>query len=217
MEIFECRTRATAELETTFRNEAEVINNGFLLLDRCIADLGSRFNTSTLARAASLATAKGDILAQGCYSLILDGLAQESGALLRTLLEVAEFLTYLHSNSNAQEEFKEDKLPSAGVIAQRIDGKLQVLRKYLNEDASHLNFSYNSLRHIVTFSNPVVFNTHPQFHKNLKMLFTFLLYVLSAAATCIAQDKSVPLETEPLAVDVANYRVRGSSTFHITV
>ena len=93
----------------------------------------------------------------------LDGLAQQSGALLRPLVEVAEFLTYLHTDDRAEREFREDKLPSAGKIAKRINGQLKFLRDYLNEDASHLNFSFDSLRHIVEPGNPVVINTHPRF------------------------------------------------------
>lgn len=100
------------------------------------------FDASTIARAARLAAAKGTVLAQGCFSLILDGLAQESGALVRPLVEVAEFLTYLHTDDRAEREFREDKLPSAGKIAERINGQLKFLRDYLNEDASHLNFSF---------------------------------------------------------------------------
>lgn len=89
MNLFECRMCAITELETHLRNEAEAIAKQFSLLDRCIAHLESRAGVSTLARSAGLATAKGKLLGQGCYSLILDGLAQESGALLRPLLEVA--------------------------------------------------------------------------------------------------------------------------------
>lgn len=41
---------------------------------------------------------------------------------------------------HALEEFTRDKLPSAGIIAARINGQLQFLRDYLNEDASHFPY-----------------------------------------------------------------------------
>jgi len=199
-----------------------VIEEAFSLIDRCTTELGRQFYTSTIARAASLATAKGTVLAQGCYSLTLDGLGQESGALLRPLIEVAEFLTYLHTDDRAEHEFREDKLPSAGKIAGRINGQLQFLRDYLNQDASHLNFSFHSLRHIVAPGDPVVFNTHPQFHahsfrENLKLLFTFLSFVLSAAVVCLAKTKDVSLQIEPLAIDAARFVDKGRSVFQICV
>jgi len=71
-----------------------------------------------------------------------------------------EFLTYLNVDDRALEEFTRDKLPSAGIIAGRINGQLQFLRDYLNEDASHFSFSFNSMRHIVKFGDSVRFDTH---------------------------------------------------------
>lgn len=214
MDLFQCRTRTLVEIETNFRAEAGFIEQAFSLLDSCLADLASRFNDSALSRAAGLAAAKGRMLAQGCWTLILDGLGQEAGALLRPLLEAAEFLTYLHIDGRAQKEFTDDKLPRSGEIARRIGGRLQFLRDYLNEHASHLSFSFHSLRHIVKIGDRTAFETCPQFRaesfrQNLGMLFLFMSYLLSATVTCIAKDKNVQLETEPLAVAAAQCIDRG--------
>ena len=222
MELFAFRRRALNELQTTFREEAEVIEKAFSLIDECITELSKEFHTSTIARAASLATAKGTLLAQGCYTLTLDGLAQESGALLRPLIEVAEVLTYFQLDDRAEHEFKEGRLPSAGKIAQRIDRKVQHLRDYLNEDASHFSFSFDSLRHVVTPGDPVALNIHPRFHahsfrENLKSLFTFLSLVLSAAVGCLAKTRHLSLEREPLATDVAKSIRKGCLLFQISI
>jgi hypothetical protein len=222
MKLFASRTRAIAELQTTFSEESAVIEEAFSLLETCITQLATHFNTSTIARAASLAAAKGTMLGQGCFSLILDGLGQESGALLRPLVEVAEFLTYLHNDDRAEREFREDKLPSPGNIAERINGQLKFLRDYLNKDASHLNFSFNSLRHMIEPGNPVVINSHPRFHaasfrENLRILTTFLMFVLTAAVVCLTKTNGSSLESEPLAVDVARFVNKARLVFQISV
>jgi hypothetical protein len=100
----------------------------------------------------------------------------------------------------------------------QVAASLQFLRNYLNEDASHFSFSLNSLRHIAKFSDPVLFDTHLKFHpvpfcENLSVLFAFLAYLSSAAVTCLAKDKDVPLELEPLAVEIARCNERGRSVF----
>lgn len=222
MDLFQCRTRALGEIETNFRTEAGFIERAFSLLDSCLADLASRFNDSALSRAAGLTAAKGRMLAQGCYTLMLDGLAQEAGALLRPLLEAVEFLTYLHADSRAQKEFTDDKLPSPGEIARRIGGKLQFLREHLNQHASHLSFSFHSLRHIVKIGDRIEFDTCPQFHAesfrhNLRMLFLFMSFLLSATVTCIAKDNNVQLEAEPLAIATAECIDGGRSVFGLAV
>jgi hypothetical protein len=125
VKLFETRRIAIAELESTLSREAEVIEEMFCLIDRCVEELEAAAKTSPLARVARLTSAKARLLAQGCYSLILDGLGQESGAMLRPLLETVELLVYFRSDSRSLEEALSGNLPSPGVIARRTNGPFQ--------------------------------------------------------------------------------------------
>jgi hypothetical protein len=59
----------------------------------------------------------------GVYSLMLDGLGQEAGALLRPLIETLELLVYLRLEPARIDQAIEEKLPSAGQIAKKIEGE----------------------------------------------------------------------------------------------
>jgi len=65
-------------------------------------------------------------------------LGQEADALMRPPLEAAEFLTYLQTDSRAEKEFTDDKLPSPGEIANRIGGQMQFLRSHRSRLTSYL-------------------------------------------------------------------------------
>lgn len=62
---------------------------------------------------------------------VKDG-TQEGGAVFRPLLECLELLTYFRMDTTRINEALEDRLPKAGIIAQRIEGKLKGMRDYLN-------------------------------------------------------------------------------------
>jgi hypothetical protein len=89
--------------------------------------------------------------ALGLYSLSLDGLGQEAGALLRPLVEAYEVLVYFRLDPSRASKATDDKLPSAGEIAKAISGRFKDLREYLNENASHFAFSPQSMTHLIDF------------------------------------------------------------------
>lgn len=92
---------------------------------------------------------KGRNLGLACYSLMLDGLAQEGGAVLRPLLESIELTTYFRLDPSRVEDFLNDRLPRAGEIAQQINGRFHALRKYLNDHSSHFGLTFENIQHIV--------------------------------------------------------------------
>jgi len=108
---------------------------------------------SPLGRVSALVIVKARNLALGCYSLSLDSLAQEGGALFRPLLECLELLEYFRQDPNRVDEAAEGRLPSAGVIAKRIDGDCKKVREYLNQHASHLSIAPESMHHILDFAS----------------------------------------------------------------
>lgn len=67
------------------------------------------------ARVCGLTLLKAKHLALGAYSLILDGLGQEAGALLRPFIEYTELLTYFRKFPSKVDAAIKGKLPSAGV------------------------------------------------------------------------------------------------------
>lgn len=104
---------------------------------------------ATYPRICGLTTLKGKNLALGSYSLILDGLGQEAGALLRPLIEYIELLTYFRKFPEKTTLAPEGELPRAGERAKAIGGMFKGLREHLNEHASHSSYSHHSLAHLV--------------------------------------------------------------------
>jgi hypothetical protein len=189
--LFCGRSQAVAELTSVLAGEAQTIEEHFAAVDEYIGALQDTSGGSALGRVAALTAAKGRHLALGCYSLILDGLAQESGALLRPLIEAIELLVYLSEDSQAVDEAVCGKLPKAGEIARKINGRFKPLREHLNANSSHFDLSYESLGHIVQFGDAVVIKTSPRFEPdtlkiNLETIRVFLRILASAAERCLA-------------------------------
>ena len=89
-------------------------------------------------------------LAQGSLSLVLDGLGQEAGALLRPMIEYTELLTYLRTFPEKADKVAENTLPSAGQRAKAIGGIYKEFREHLNEHAAHSSCSHFALSHLLT-------------------------------------------------------------------
>jgi hypothetical protein len=96
-----------------------------------------------------LALLKGKNLALGNLGLILDGLAQESGALMRPMIEYMEQLKLFKQSPESAEQAMSGILQTAGVVAKAVDGIHRELREHLNENASHKSFSHHSTSHLI--------------------------------------------------------------------
>jgi hypothetical protein len=195
MELWQTRNQSRKWLDTELATENQHLEKGYALLDECI----SRFNkvsniekaslSGQVARVCALTTTKGRNLLLGCHSLALDGLAQESGALLRPLLESIELLTYFRLDPNRVNEAFDEKLPSPGSIGKSINGQFQFLRDYLNEHASHFKFGFYSVFHLLDkrtmMVKPVETHSLDVLKRNLAALSAFMSFLAMEATGCL--------------------------------
>jgi len=147
-DLWQTRTEALAYLAEKHPSRLAVINKTFELLDMCVDAYEAAASSDDYALVCGITLVKAKMLAVGTYSLMLDGLAQEGGALLRPLLEYTEKLTYFRLEPSAVGKALIDDLPSAGEIAMKIAGVYKKLRDHLNEHAAHSSFSDYSLSHL---------------------------------------------------------------------
>lgn len=170
------------------RAEADVLQGIFDVVDECIGRLEAV--NQPFSRVCALTLTKARNLALGCYSLSLDALGQEAGALLRPLLEALELLTYFRLDPPRIEEALEGTLPKAGVVAQRIEGKFKRLREYLNANASHFSFGPDAMLHLVDFRDGQLKVAQPfnelVLHGNLQFLFAIFAWVRIEAVNCVS-------------------------------
>lgn len=194
-DLWKTREEALAALEGPLRQEAAMLQDAFALMDECIARLLTRDTKYT--RVCAITMIKARNLELGCYSLALDGLAQEGGALFRLVVETLELLIYFWKDPARMGEAIEGNLPPAGKIAQKIEGNLKGLRDFLNSHASHFSFTYESLQHIADLQNFGWKVTQPHndhvLRQNLLFIFLTLLYIVKMGACCLSVEE--PLGT----------------------
>jgi hypothetical protein len=186
-----------------------VLDDLFILVDDCVTALAAV--DSTFGRVAGLYLAKARNLALGCYSLSLDSLAQEGGALFRPLFEAYELLTYFRLEPSRIDEVLENRLPSAGNIAKRIDGEYH--------HASHLSLGPESMRHLVDPQSGepgLMIVTRQPFRLrialvNLQTLFAVFALVGTEGVNCALFGGS-PLQSE-LADRMVELKCRGLAAF----
>lgn len=149
MELWSTRTEAVAYLEASNANRVAILSRSFELIDLCIDAYESLADGDVYARICGLTLLKAKHLAVGAYSLILDGLAQEAGALIRPFIEYSELLTYFRQFPEMAERAAENDLPKAGERARAIGGIYKEFRDHLNSHASHSSYSHYSLAHLL--------------------------------------------------------------------
>ena len=175
-----------SRLERGVEPFADLLNEAFAAVDRCIVHLETLDHP--FGRVCALVLIKARNLGLGCYSLSLDALAPEAGALFRPLIECLELLIYFRLDPPRINEALEDRLPKAGVIAQRIEGKFKGLRDYLNTHASHLSLSSEAMMHLVDFYagrlRPVQAHNASVLRQNLTTLLAVLVWLAIEAANC---------------------------------
>jgi hypothetical protein len=145
--LWKARTEALTFLRRERPAQIEVIEKLFGLADACVDAYESQ-GDDLYCKVCGLTTLKAKNLALGMYSLTLDGLAQEAGALARPFIEFTELLSYFRMLPDATNDALAGELPSAGKRAKRIEGIYQPFRKHLNEHASHGSYSSHSLAHL---------------------------------------------------------------------
>ena len=187
--LWTCREQATAALATELRPTADALGSAFERISE-VVEYFQKFlvEDSAAARVCAMVIIKGHNLAQGCYSLALDGLGQESGAMLRPLLECIETLEYLRVVPDAVGKALDGKMPGAGARAKKIGSIFQSLREYLNEHASHLDITADAMKHLIDLRKGR-FKTIQQHNglvleQNLASLFMFVSALQRQATLC---------------------------------
>lgn len=87
----------------------------------------------------------------------------------------------------------DDRLPTAGEIAKRIQGQFKTLREHLNQHSSHFGLTYESARHLINWNTLKFKLVQPYSCKvlrtNLKSIFTFLVFLNVQAVDCLGNLK----------------------------
>lgn len=184
--LWSTRRQAEAALNEDLKPLATLLDEALAAIEDCIGRLETLEHP--FGRVSALVLTKARNLALGCYSLSLDALGQEAGALFRPLLECLELLTYFRLDPARIDEALDDRLPKAGVIAQRIEGKFKRLREYLNTHASHLSLSPEAMAHLVDLRagrlRPVQVHNPTILRENLRTLLAVLIWLAIEAANC---------------------------------
>ncbi len=152
--LWEARTEALDYLATKHPSRLAVLERTFELFDACLDAFEIASDSTSYSTVCAITLLKAKNLAHGAYSLTLDGLAQESGALLRPMIEYAELLTYFRLSPDRVRQALTGTLPSAGKRAELVEGIYKGFRDYLNENASHSSFSDASVAHLFDSSEP---------------------------------------------------------------
>lgn len=160
--------------------------------------------------------AKGYCLCLGDYSLGLDGLSWEAGALRRALLEVIERLHWLKNDPSRARKLDVDRSNRTGKIARSTGSPFQDARSYLSETASHFVLS-TEVVNLLTDSATGYLLVVPKFdrtqlHKTLSRLFVNLLQLLIVAVNCLAAGSE---PNHDLADELEHLRETGFRIFKI--
>jgi hypothetical protein len=185
-------TRSASEraLDESLRPIAQFLDEAFSLIDETIGRLDESVE-GPYGRVCALVLIKGKNLALGLYTLMLDALAQEAGAIFRPFIEAVELLTYLRLDPTRIIPIVEKgKFPKAGKVAKQIGGQLKPLRDYLSEHASHLAMSEEAMLHLVNLKEGQLKSFQPfveeVLRENLRLLLAAVLWLMAAGVNAVS-------------------------------
>ncbi|MHB8089392.1 MAG: hypothetical protein ACYDH2_14210 [Anaerolineaceae bacterium] len=219
MNIWFAREEAIRWLGNELKAQSDVIEKGFdyighlVTLYETIGNQESETWIGQYCRVLSITLAKSLHILLGCYSLAMDGLAQESGALLRPLIETHELLIYLRQDKSRIMQVIEGNLPTAGKIGKEIAGENQALRDHLNDNASHFSYKKDSIRHL--FAKNASIKSTPThsievFRKNLNVLNALQYITLEEGFTSLDE---IMFDVTKFAKEVEEWRIDAITAF----
>jgi hypothetical protein len=187
--------------------ERELLDNAFQQLEYFAQRLEHIRPATSFTKMTALIASKARYLAQACYSLSLDGLGQESGAIVRVWIEVTELLVYLRCDPDRAGK----KLPPAGARAKTIGSSTQGLRNFLSNTASHAGFEGDSWLHMRV-------KTRREFkpdvlRENLGTTFALLFSTIKEAALCLKEARGSV--EEGIIRQVDQLRIEGIILFNV--
>lgn len=194
MNLWITREESLNALKSKLSIEAHYIEKGFTIIDALLRIFEDNKNDN-FCMVCSFALLKGKNFCFSIYSLSLDGLAQEAGALLRPAIECFEFLDYFYADPKRIQEALENKLPSAGNIAKKINGKHRKLREYLNSTASHFSLNPMACTHLINWEKGSIryyqeYNENV-LRKNLWTLFSIMVFLVYSAVRCLTFNELI--------------------------
>ncbi len=192
MGLWKTRHHSMEMLANDFKLQAKTIEETFEVIDECIDLFDEKSQESNFHLICGLVLAKARNLGLGMYGLMLDGLGQEAGALMRPFIEYHELLKYFRLEPGRIEDAFESKLPSAGKRAQLIDGYFKDLREHLNQHASHSSLSDYSLNHLIDKSDMTIRKEQrllPKvLFKNIGDFYVQMILLAIEAVHCLDQN-----------------------------
>jgi len=215
--MWSTRQRAMHALDTELQAEASTIYEAFELIDEMIEMFRASPQPTEFSMTCGLVLLKGRNLGQGIFSLELDGLAQEAGALLRPMIECFELLTYFRKDPQRIEKAIKGRLPKAGEISKQIQGSFKGLRSHLNYHASHFSLTPGSMLHLIDWRDGDWKVIQPYnenvLRENLSTLFTVLVFLSFEAASCLGVCGCLP---ESMVDRLSVWRDNGRKVFEST-
>lgn len=148
MDLWKARNDAITYLNANRTAQVCVLLDIFGTIDSCIDSYEDKSDKDEYSLVCGLTLLKAKNLAIGSYSLILDGLAQEAGSLMRPFIEYMELLTYFGKFPEKVSRAISNNLPNAGERAKAIMGNYKEFRDHLNKHASHSSYSDYSFAHL---------------------------------------------------------------------
>lgn len=219
--LWNSRGLALTNLQEEHQEVLKVMSSLFVFVEDCGNSL---FKVdSAFGRVTAITVAKSRNLALGCYSLALDSLAQESGALMRPLIETLEILKYFRLDPKRAMEATERELPKAGEIARLIGSEHKSLRGYLNDHASHFSLKHQAIRHLLDFRSSettVVLRMQQSFLLPVVMENLYVLYSIFALTGIEATRCALVAECEEkveLAARMEDLRHCGMAVFEAAI
>lgn len=205
MGLWKTRHHSMEMLAKEFKEHGKAIESTFLIIDECIDLFNAKAGNDTYHRICGLVLAKAKNYALGAYGLILDGLAQESGALVRPLIECHELLTYFRLEPARVQEAISDTLPSAGKRAQLIKGYYKNIREHLNSHSAHISFSYHALNHLLDMPEMSIRKEQPLLpkvlYKNMGTFFLQMVLLSTEAINCLQTAEMGCAENQAEAIE----------------
>ena len=197
MKLWKTRHHSLEVLSKQFKDQSNAIDDAFQAIDECIDLFEKKFSEDKYFLVCGLTLLKAKNLAVGMYSLTLDGLAQEAGALARPFIEYHELLIYFRLDPKRINEALEEKLPTAGKRAQLIKGRFKEFRDHLNNHASHSAFSNHSLLHLFDSDEKRIKKQQKMspnvLFRNIGNLHAHLILLLQEAILCFGSKASIQL------------------------
>ena len=217
MGLWGTRHHSMKMLAKDFKQQAKAIEKSFTIVDECIDLFNTKAGDDDFHRVCGFVLAKARNYALGVYGLILDGLGQEAGALLRPFIEYHELLKYFRLEPGRVQQVIDDKLPSAGKRAQLIEGYFHELRKNLNDNASHSSFSYHALNHLLDKPDMTIRKEQPMLPKvlfvNMGDFFVQMILMATEAINCLQTAEMGSAEKQ--AEDIVRLKNEGISFFKL--